>query len=201
VLYDGDSFGGIDWILPRLKKIYNTIESVANNSSSTITFHISTTSRHILSISRSNFYPFDTLPSQKNFKMQFSTVTLTTLLALATSITAAPLGKRDEYYGVSVAVITSAGSDPNKVLEPTPIELNKLTVLGTIDAPASASGLILQQDIISGGLDLSKVQCRAYIDAAGTQPGSAVFNVETPAFLTTQVVEIGSILCYIAGEA
>jgi hypothetical protein len=44
------------------------------------------------------------------------------------------------------------------------------------------------------------VECRAYKDFAGVQPGSAVFTVDKPAYLTTNLVEVGSILCYIAGE-
>jgi hypothetical protein len=46
-------------------------------------------------------------------------------------------------------------------------------------------------------VNISTVECRAYKDAAGTQPGSAPFNVTNPALLSTNLVDIGSILCYI----
>lgn len=41
------------------------------------------------------------------------------------------------------------------------------------------------------------MECRAYKDANGLQPASAPFDVESPALLSTNLVDIGSMVCYV----
>jgi len=47
------------------------------------------------------------------------------------------------------------------------------------------------------GVDIDSIECRAYKDAAGVVPGSAPFTDATPAQLSTNLVEVGSVLCYV----
>ncbi|OQO13959.1 hypothetical protein B0A48_00834 [Cryoendolithus antarcticus] len=49
----------------------------------------------------------------------------------------------------------------------------------------------------SVNVDWTTLECRAYIDAAGLQRGSAPFRYDSPALLSTNEVVIGSILCYV----
>ncbi len=131
-----------------------------------------------------------------------SSIILSTLIAIA-GLTSArptiPLARDDTpYYGVSVGVITSPGLDPNEVLEPAPVQLNVLTICnGENGEGCSVSKLILQSGTASGGLDEDTIECRGYKDFAGVEPGSAPFNVSSPALISTNLATISSILCYI----
>jgi len=127
--------------------------------------------------------------------MRCSIITSTILASLAA---ASPLRSRDQYYGVSIGVITSAGNDPNKVLEPAPVELYKLTACyGDNGQGCSVSELIVQNGTASGGLNINQVQCHGYIDFEGTQPGTAEFDVNHPALVSTNLATVSSILCYL----
>ncbi|KAK4616127.1 Ecp59-1 [Fulvia fulva] len=124
----------------------------------------------------------------------YTTALLT--LALAALSTATPLSRRDQYYGVSLAVNTNPAGQP-ETASPAPIELNVLTSLGGV----SASKLTIDPNIGPfGGLDINSIECRAYKDAAGVVPGSKAFHVNEPAVLSTNVVEVGSVLCYVRTE-
>lgn len=114
---------------------------------------------------------------------------------LATIAAAAPatkLAARDDtYYGVSInANVADSFSTP--VYEPCPVQINVLTT--TTDL--SASELVFDAGVAIN-VDLSSVECRAYKDAAGTVPGSDPFTLAQPAALSTNLVSVGSILCYI----
>lgn len=125
-----------------------------------------------------------------------STTIFTSLVALASIATATPT-PRDIYYGVSVNVITSAGLDPNKVSEPAPVEINKLTQINCGEGlGCSVSELILDPGV-HANVDINAVECRGFKDAAGVQPGSLPFNVTIPAEISTNLGTISSILCYI----
>ena len=88
--------------------------------------------------------------------MHTSTI-FTTLLAAAGVTSAAPQVKRDTYYGVSIAAIVSAGLDPNKVLEPVPVEINVLTSCsGDNNEGCSVSELVVQNGTASG-VDVTQV--------------------------------------------
>ena len=77
--------------------------------------------------------------------------------------------------------------------------MNKLAVF---QVATDATKLILQDNSLSGGLNISKVQCRAYQDFAGVRPRSTVFTVKKPAVLVNALYrDVRSILCYIAEEA
>ncbi|KUJ20023.1 uncharacterized protein LY89DRAFT_468805 [Mollisia scopiformis] len=126
-----------------------------------------------------------------------SSAIFTSLVAIA-SIAAASPTRRDTYYAVSVNVITSPGLDPNKVSEPAPIAINQLTAINcdSTGTGCASSELILDPSIAIN-VDINTVECRAYKDAAGVEPGSLPFNVSTPAELSTNLGSISSILCYI----
>jgi hypothetical protein len=131
-----------------------------------------------------------------------STTIFTSLLTIAIAglATAAPvIQSRDNttYYGVSLSIQTSSGMDPDKVSSPAAVEINNLTLLNG-DAGVSASEISF--DGIASNVDINTVECRAYKDADGVQPGSAPFNATSPAYLSTNLVTVGSILCYIVGE-
>ncbi|KUJ13625.1 uncharacterized protein LY89DRAFT_160958 [Mollisia scopiformis] len=109
-----------------------------------------------------------------------------------------PSQSRDQYYGVSVGVITSPGLDPNKVLEPAPIQLYQLTpCFGDDGRGCSISKLVVQNGTTSGGLNINQIQCHRYKDFAGTQPGTTEFNVNRPAMVSTNLATVSSILCYL----
>jgi hypothetical protein len=134
-------------------------------------------------------------------KMHPSTI-LPSLLTLTSLISATPTpapASRDQYYGISVAYVVSPGTSPQKVIKPGPIELNKLGVCqGNITAgECDVSELAIQNSTASGGLNISAVECRAYKDKAGVVPGSATFRVGKPALISTNLVTIGGILCYV----
>ncbi|ORY08192.1 hypothetical protein BCR34DRAFT_570044 [Clohesyomyces aquaticus] len=49
--------------------------------------------------------------------------------------------------------------------------------------------------VSASGVDVTSLTCRAYKDAAGTDPGSAFFNSTTDALIATNPVQEGSIRC------
>jgi hypothetical protein len=121
----------------------------------------------------------------------------TAILAAASLASAAPRIQRDQYYGVSIGVIVSPGLDPNKVLEPAPVEINKLTsCYGDNNQGCSVSELIVQNGTASG-VDINQIECRGYKDFTGVVPGSAPFNVTNPALVSTNLATISSFLCYV----
>jgi hypothetical protein len=123
-------------------------------------------------------------------------------IAIASPATATPILTipQDTYYGVSINVIISPGLDANKTFEPAPVQLNTITACGDSDDPCSASELILDPDVATNGLDINTIECRAYKDFDGTLPGSAPFNITSPALLSTNLVTISSFLCYVVEE-
>jgi hypothetical protein len=129
--------------------------------------------------------------------MRSSTI-FAAILAAASAVSAAPrMRTRSQYYGVSIGVITSAGLDPNKVLEPAPVEINNLTpCYGDNGQGCSVSELIVQNGTASG-VNIEQIECRGYKDFDGVVPGSAPFNVTNPALVSTNLATISSILCYI----
>lgn len=121
---------------------------------------------------------------------------ITSLIAVASLTTATPIPRDIYYYGVSINVTTSSGMDPNKTSEAIPVQLNTLVACGYPEDPCSASALILDPNV-AVNVDIDAVECRAYQDFAGTQPGSAPFNVTEPAYLSTNLATVSTILCYI----
>ncbi|KAH9822094.1 extracellular protein 59-1 [Teratosphaeria destructans] len=117
-------------------------------------------------------------------------------IALATLAFAAPTSlqnKRDtRYHGVSINV-NAAPLGQTPVLEPAPCEINVLTSLGN---NTQASELIFDRGV-AVNVNLASVECRAYKDNAGLIPGSAPFTNASKAVLSTEVVTVGSILCYV----
>lgn len=114
--------------------------------------------------------------------------------ALAALVVAAPtsLKRQSKYYGISINVNAVPSGQP-AVYEPAPVEINKLTSLGN---NTSASELVFDHGVAIN-VDLDKVECRAYKDQDGVVPGSAPFTNARPAELSTNLVAVGSILCYI----
>jgi hypothetical protein len=133
--------------------------------------------------------------------MQYLRAIITTILAVATLISASPLSKRDQHYGVSIAMIISNGTVPptEQVAVYAPTELNKLTAFTTEDGLVYTSKLILQNHV-SGGVNPYSIQCRGYTDTVGTQPVGEALPAERPTVLSIKTVRVGSLLCYVAGE-
>lgn len=162
--------------------------SIQNNQSN---LHI-TTSLHISSQTQTSDFKATTL---KMYTTTLLTAVLATLAAAAPATN--NLAARDDtYYGVSLRVRTTDAFTKPAVYGPAPIEINKLTSLGNV----SASELSFDPSIAIN-VDIDQIECRAYKDAAGVIPGSAPFNVKTPAELSTNLVEVGSVLCYVVTEA
>lgn len=118
------------------------------------------------------------------------------LIAIASLTTATPIPRDIYYYGVSINVTTSSGMDPNKTSEAIPVQLNTLVACGYPEDPCSASFLVLDPNV-AVNVDINTIECRAYQDFAGTQPGSAPFNVTQPAYLSTNLATVSTILCYV----
>ncbi|KAK4499516.1 hypothetical protein PRZ48_010031 [Zasmidium cellare] len=128
----------------------------------------------------------------------YTTAFLATILAaVASAAPASNLAARDDtYYGIGLTIKTTDAFTQPPVYEPAPVEINKLTSLGNVSASE------IKFDIPTAShVDVNQIECRAYKDAAGVVPGSAPFNAKTPAELSTNLVEIGSVLCYIVTEA
>lgn len=129
----------------------------------------------------------------------YTTAFLTTLLAaLATAAPATNINARDDtYYGIGISIRTTDAFTQPPVYEPSPVQLNVLTTL----YKTSASEIKFDIGATTSNVDVNSVECRAYKDAAGVVPGSAPFTAKTPAELSTNLVEVGSVLCYIVTEA
>ena len=81
--------------------------------------------------------------------MHSSTI-LAAILTAAGAASAAPRVQRDIYYGISIGAIVSPGLDPQKVLEPVPVEINKLApCYGDNNDGCSVSELIAQNGTAS----------------------------------------------------
>ncbi|CAK4031880.1 Hypothetical predicted protein [Lecanosticta acicola] len=122
------------------------------------------------------------------------------IAAFAALAAAAPdaghAAKRDTYYGIGLRVkITAAFTQPPEY-SPAPVEINKLTSFGNTSCTE-----ISFDSGVHPNVDVDSVECRAYKDEAGVIPGSAPFTNKQPAELGTNLVEIGSVLCYIRTEA
>jgi hypothetical protein len=124
---------------------------------------------------------------------------ITSLIVIASLAAAIPMPRDIYYYGVSINVTTSSGMDPNKTSEAIPVQLNTLVACGYPDDPCSASALILDPNV-AVNVDINTIECRAYRDFAGTQPGSAPFNVTEYARLSTNLATVSTFLCYVVEE-
>ncbi|KAI9052308.1 hypothetical protein LZ554_003662 [Drepanopeziza brunnea f. sp. 'monogermtubi'] len=127
------------------------------------------------------------------------TTFLTSMLAI-TGLTLAAPRRRDTYYGVSLELQTSSGTDPNHVFGPAPVELNKLTALGGAEG-VSVSRILIDANVHPNIPDINQVECRGYKDAAGITPGTAPFSVASPAEVSTNLATVSSVLCYVVTDA
>jgi hypothetical protein len=75
-----------------------------------------------------------------------------------------------------------------------PVAINHLKVLPN---NTEGSELAFKPNSAVGGIDITAVECHAYKDAEGLVPGSLAFNSTKPALLSTNIVSIGSVLCYV----
>ncbi|KAK5137742.1 hypothetical protein LTR08_007313 [Meristemomyces frigidus] len=123
-----------------------------------------------------------------------STTILASALSLASLAVAAPVTKRDTYYGINLNFVTSAStSEYNPTYSSQPIELNVLTQFAI-----SVSAIEFDDNFSGTNIDLGKVECRAFKDAAGLIPASLPFDLYHSAALSTNLVEVASVLCYAA---
>ncbi|TVY57289.1 hypothetical protein LCER1_G004203, partial [Lachnellula cervina] len=94
---------------------------------------------------------------------------------------------------------TSSGRDwQNPTTLPITATLNQLTLLNA-GQPLSASSIAFSNSTSAPAstININSVQCRAYKDAEGVVPGSAPFNSTAPALLSTNIVSVSSVLCYV----
>lgn len=113
-----------------------------------------------------------------------TTTTYTTKQALPLS---PPTNTNTTYHGLSLNANVANTFSP-AIYEPIPIEIAVLTTTVNL----SCSELIFD-DGVAINVDLSKVQCRAYMKTDGTVPASAVFEEGMPAMLSTDLVGVGSV--------
>jgi len=154
------------------------------------------------------------------------TPTILTFLAVVASFASAVPTKRQDtpYYEVLLDFNLAYGLDPNPIYEsstylphnpathppilrqtnkpPVPVEINVLTPCynssSASASPCSASSITIIGS--SGGLNANQIECRGYKDLEGVVPGSAAFNVSSPAELSTNLATVSSVLCYVLGE-
>lgn len=129
--------------------------------------------------------------------MHASNILMTALAALGSFASAGP-ARRADTHSVTLNVIVGALSQNPPVSTQASVEINVLTPLG--DDGISATSLELSEAGHTN-VDITKVECRAFMDAAGQKPGSAPFNYKTRANLATHKVTVGSVLCYLVSNA
>lgn len=133
--------------------------------------------------------------SKRLIKMHIASflATLLTTLPLTTSL---PTKRADPiYHGIGLWFITSIPSQ-RCTQSPSPAEINMLAVL-----PAGVTASELAFDTVSVEVDYRKVECRAFKDADGVVPLGAPFNYKASVvFSTTEVVGVGSYLCYVVTD-
>lgn len=98
-----------------------------------------------------------------------------------------------KYHGIGLALVTSPAGQL-KVTSPAPVEIDFLTSL------SNTSCYSIEFQSVHSNVDITEVECRAYKDESGQIPGSAPFNHKSPAYLSTNPVEIGSVLCYVVTD-
>ncbi|KAJ9622251.1 hypothetical protein H2203_006469 [Taxawa tesnikishii (nom. ined.)] len=100
------------------------------------------------------------------------------------------------YYSVGLSGKVSSGMTPDAqaTWEPIPAQLNTLIQVPNFSCSA------LRFDGTASNIDYNTVECRAFKDADGVVPGSAPFTASNPAELSTNLVEINSIICYVVSK-
>ncbi|KAK4984372.1 hypothetical protein LTR50_006627 [Elasticomyces elasticus] len=121
----------------------------------------------------------------------------TFLAALAAAAPASQKRHGGPLHSISINGQANSGMSTPPVYEPIPMEFNVLNVL---PVPFSCSALLIDAGS-AVNVDAAKVECRAFKDTAGLVPGSAPFSLKSPAYLSTNLVDVNSILCYIAGSS
>lgn len=123
--------------------------------------------------------------------------TIALLSPLLTTISLAnPLHPRSAttYHGLAIDINTAPGMSPANWTGPNLVPIATLTVFP--NAPVSASALRIDNETASN-LVLADVECRAYRDTEGVQPGSAPFTLQQEALLSTNLGSVSSVLCYV----
>jgi hypothetical protein len=92
---------------------------------------------------------------------------------------------------VSINATTSGINNPNGGWQ----EITNVPLSGLSYSNLHVTAL----EIIDGsgvGIDAASVECRMYKDNLGLEPGSLPFRVDVKAYIATNTVSIGSLLCY-----
>lgn len=127
----------------------------------------------------------------QTFKMLFSTSTVAVAALSALSLAAAqPAVPRDapEAY---VTIETNAGNAFGDVCQKT-VRVPIGSVYTNVEDLAKVSTLRLKG---AGGVDANTVTCTPYKNNDGTGSGGLPFTKETPSYLSTNTVVVGSIVC------
>ncbi|CEI62264.1 hypothetical protein FVEN_g10244 [Fusarium venenatum] len=124
--------------------------------------------------------------------MHFASLFSTAIFALAGTAVAAPVS--DTYFAkASVFAINKVENAYKSVQVP----LGKLTHMEyqLTSLELRGVGFLLPDD---QKVDPQDITCQMYKDEFGTQPGSAAFNMKTPAYVSLlNPVEFGWVLCYV----
>jgi len=124
----------------------------------------------------------------------FAHIAIAAMLAAlsAAAPAAAPKRASTPHYDVTLQVRLDAPVNGGPaVYESKPVAINLLTSFGN---GTSASQIRITN---ATNVNIDRVECRAFKDAAGVVPGSAAFTKADFAFLSTNVVSIESVLCYV----
>ncbi|KAH7123498.1 hypothetical protein B0J13DRAFT_566710 [Dactylonectria estremocensis] len=127
--------------------------------------------------------------------MHFTTIFATVTAAFAATATALPT-ERDTGAAVANVIAVNKPLDGTHSSTAVKIPFGKLT---HVDLPIT--NLMLKSvTVTASGVaapDVSKVTCQMYKDKYGVQPGSAAFNKKHEAYISTNTVQFGWVLCYV----
>ena len=88
--------------------------------------------------------------------------------------------------------VTSGAGDIPQTQVSEAIELNVLTGFDL-----SVTSINIDSSVAPSNVDLSTIECSAFKDDAGVIPASNPFALAQAALISTNLVEIGSVLCYV----
>lgn len=121
--------------------------------------------------------------------MKISIIASTLLAAMAT---ATPLKRNAVAPRVTLTAVQADINDQSKPNATISVGLNMLQY-----STDTVTKLLVDEGSGVGGVDADNVECRMYRDGNGIEPGSAPFTTKSVAYISTNAVSIGSILCYV----
>ncbi|KAM0213584.1 hypothetical protein ACHAQD_009237 [Fusarium lateritium] len=124
--------------------------------------------------------------------MHYSTI-VTGLVAFASAITAAPT-KQTPSVGVAIMTVNEPISG-EKSTHPLNVPLGVLTHQENIGITKLEIARVYSTVKGVEAPEIDHITCQMYKDEYGTQPGSAEFTTKKDAFISTNTVSLGWVLC------